>query len=476
MNLRDYQLAVVDECRAHIANDVRRILIFSGTGTGKTVIASEITKSAVALGNRVMFLAHRKELIDQAYNKITSFGVECGVLMASDPRKKIWLPVQVASVPTLANRSHKPKADLIIIDEAHHSRASTYEQIIQCYPESVILGLTATPCRADGKGLNDLFDVMVSCPSIANMMSRKDPSTGLPYLVSTRTFAPNGINTEKIKVRGGEYDKKESAAAFDKPTIIGDIVAEWLKHAKGRTTIVFAAGVDGSKHLIEKFVAAGVHAEHLDGTTPKEEREGILGRLNSGETVIVSNVGVLTEGFDCPKVSCIVLARPTKSMGLYLQMVGRALRPFPGKPDCLILDHVLCTIEHGFVDEEREWSLAAGVERADAEKVPSVARCKQCGHTFYSGPDLCPNCGAPIPKQPREIRHLDGELEELQRAQKQEAIENWRTRITPEKKKVRYLELRRQARDKGYKPTYAFVKYKVEFKELPPWEWNSIAI
>ena len=476
MNLRDYQLDAVEECRQHIRNGVKRILIFSGTGTGKTVIAAEITKSATARGNRTIFLAHRKELIDQAHGKLALFGVEAGVLMADDPRKKPWLPVQVASVPTLVRRSHKPKADLLLVDECHHSPADTYKKILDCYPDAIVLGLSATPCRGDDRGLSDLFDVMVSCPSIGNMMTRVDPATGKPYLVSTRVFAPGGIDTAALHSRGGEYDKKEVAAACDKPKIIGDIVAEWQRHAAGRPTIIFAGGIEASQKLVAKFVSVGVAAEHLDGETDKELREAILGRLNSGVTTIVSNVGVLTEGFDCPRVSCTILGRPTRSMGLYLQMVGRSLRPYPGKVDTIILDHVNCTKEHGFVDEDRQWSLSSGVKRAPEEKVTSVATCKFCFYTFSAGPRVCPSCGREIPKSPREIIEVEGKLEELQRQRKEQAIEDWRTRVTAEQKMARFLELRREARDKGYAAGYAFAKFLATFKEKPNWGWNNIPI
>jgi superfamily II DNA or RNA helicase len=423
-----------------------------------------------------MFLAHRKELIDQAFNKLAIFGVQAGVLMADDPRKAIWHPVQVASVQTLVRRSHKPKADLIVLDECHHAPADTYKEILACYPEAVILGLSATPCRGDDRGLSDLFEVMVSCPSVGSMMQRKDPATGKPYLVSTRVFAPGGVDPSKLHVRAGEYVKSEVAEACDKPKLIGDIVAEWLKHAEGRSTIVFSGGIPASKKLVAKFIEAGVKAEHLDGTTEKLDREAILERLNSGVTTVVSNMGVLTEGFDCPRVSCVVLARPTKSMGLYLQCVGRALRPYPGKSDCLILDHVNATRDHGFVDEDREWSLAAGVKRAPKEKVTSVATCKMCFFTFAAGPRACPNCGAVIPKQSREIIQVDGALEELHRAQKEHAVEEWRQRVTDEQKMQRFLEFRREARDKGWKRTAPFARYIAVFRERPLDQWWGIPI
>lgn len=470
MILRDYQLQAVDECRAHIREGVRRILIHSGTGTGKTVIASEITRLAVKLGNRVLFMAHRKELIDQPWKKLKLFGIEAGVIMATDSRRAPWLPVQVASVQTLVRRSHKPVAHLVIVDECHRAPADTYQDILKHYPEAVILGLTATPCRGDDKGLSDMFDVMVSCPSVRQMTMTMNPATGVPYLVPTVVYAPT---TPKLEHKGGGDYMKTELASLDKPKIIGDIVAEWLKHGGNRQTVVFAASIPQSQKIVENFKAQGVIAEHLDGMTPKEDREAMLERLESGNTRLVSNVGVLTEGWDSPNVACVVLARPTNSMGLFLQMCGRALRPAPGKKDCVILDHGNCHAQHGFVDDDREWSLAAGVKKKPTDKVTPVATCKVCYFTFPSGPDRCAACGSVIPKQHRNIQTIEGELQRLER--KAEAIEDYRAKMSDERKFAQFQHLRREAAARGYKKSYVFFRYNSQFHEHPKSSWYSVS-
>lgn len=454
MILRDYQDAAREEAHAMIDAGHKRILIHSGTGTGKTVIAADITKRAVALGHRVLFLAHRKELIDQAWNKLRSFGVDASVLMANDSRRAAWKSVCVASVPTLVRRPHKPTAALLIIDECHRSPANSYVEILKSYPDAIVLGLTATPIRTDSKGLGDLFDVMVSCPSVGEMMRRLDPETGKPYLVGTRVFAPPAADVSKVKTVRGDYKNDELAKICDKPKLVGDIVDHWRRHASGRRTIAFAVGVEHSKHIVAGFSEAGITAEHLDGTTPKEEREGILARLESGKTLVVSNVGVLTEGFDCPPVSCIILARPTQSMGLFLQMCGRALRPYPGKDVVVILDHSGAHHQHGFIDDDREWSLTPSEKAKETGASESVFTCKnswmncECGkpeidtddpvrlegnhdtsgthwpcyHKFRSGPDACPQCGCPILRKERKIDTVDAPLVELRRPAPQAAL------------------------------------------------------
>ncbi len=472
MILRDYQLQAIADARTELRAGRKRIIIHSGTGTGKTVIAAEITKSAVKNGNRVLFLAHRKELIDQAHAKLASFGVEAGVLMASDPRRKPWLPVCVASVPTLARRSVRPRAELIIVDEVHRAPADTYVKVLESYPGSVVLGLTATPIRSDSRGLGDLFETMVSCPSVAEMMRRIDPDTGKPYLVSTRVFAPPGVDTSKLHTVAGEYARDEMAKMCDRPKLVGSIVEHWMKHARGRQTVAFAVGIEHSQHIVEEFIAAGIRAEHLDGKTDPDERKRILERLSNGTTTIVSNVGVLTEGWDEPRVSACILARPTKSMGLFLQMCGRALRPFPGKPDCLILDHANCHAEHGFVDDERTWSLDAAARRKGdkPDDAPAVTTCRACFGTFRSGPDHCPYCQAVIEKQERKIEVEEGALEELRRA---EAIDKWRSGVSEDKKRLHFEQLRQLGSERGYKAGWALVRFQSIYHTHPPKEWRD---
>jgi DNA repair protein RadD len=476
MTLRDYQLQAIEDARAEIRAGRKRIIIHSGTGTGKTVIAAEITKSALKNGKHVLFLAHRKELIDQALGKLAAFGVEAGVLMASDPRRKAWLPVCVASVPTLARRQNKPRAELIVLDECHHARADTYTKILDEYPAAVVLGLTATPVRSDSRGLGDLFESMVSCPSVAEMMRRVDPETGKPYLVRTKVFAPPGADTSQLHARGGDYRAEEMAKVCDKPKLIGSIVDHWVRLAYGRQTVVFAVGVEHSLHIVTQFVKAGIRAEHLDGETKPDVRAGILARLNSGATTVVSNVGVLTEGWDAPPVSACVLARPTASTGLFLQMVGRALRPYPGKVDCLILDHANCHAQHGFVDENRQWSLASGYERAAphvGDLVISITTCRACFGTFRACVDVCPYCGAPVQRKVRRIEVEPGELEEMRRASKEAAIENWREKVTDEEKRRRYREwvamaaVSVKADGTPYSPKFAAAKFFHTFGHWP---------
>jgi DNA repair protein RadD len=222
--------------------------------------------------------------------------------------------VQVASIQTLWTRAMRlermplPAADLLIVDEAHHCPAETYRKIIAEYPKAVLLGLTATPCRGDGRGLGDIFDIIVECPQVADLIAQK-------YLVRTRVYAPIDPDLRGVETRQGDYVESQLAGRMDRDNLVGDIVSHWHKYAERRKTVCFAVNVAHSIHIRNEFLKSGVKAEHIDGGTPKPDRDAALARLASGETELVTNCMVLTEGWDMPAVSCGILARPTKKNG-----------------------------------------------------------------------------------------------------------------------------------------------------------------
>ena len=248
------------------------------------------------------------------------------------------------------NRMELPSADLLIIDEAHHCPANTYRKIIDAYPQAVLIGLTATPCRGDGRGLGGIFDVIVECPQVAELIEQK-------YLVRTRVFAPVDPDLKGVETRVGDYVESQLAERMDRANLVGDIVSHWHRYGERRKTVCFAVNVQHSLHIRDEFIKSGVRAAHVDGTMPKPERDAVLARLASGETTLVTNCMVLTEGWDMPEVSCCILARPTRKMGLYRQMVGRVLRPAPGKVNAIVLDHSGAVFRHGFVEDRVDWTL-----------------------------------------------------------------------------------------------------------------------
>jgi len=336
-DLRPYQGAIIAQCNQIIANGQRRPLIVAPTGAGKTVIAAAIIKTAVADLRRVLVLGHTREIIKQTSLKLSGYQVEHGIIQA-DLEGNFNQSVQVASIQTLWSRAMRtdrmalPATDLLVIDEAHHCPANTYRQIIKSYPNAVLIGLTATPCRGDGRGLGGIFDLLVECPQVPELIHQG-------FLVRTHVYAPVDPDLKRVKTRVGDYVVSQLAERMDRDDLVGDIVSHWHKYGQRRKTVCFTVDVKHSIHVRDEFNKSGVIAEHVDGSTPKAERDAVLARLASGETELVTNCMVLTEGWDLPDVSCVILARPTKKMGLYRQMVGRVLRPAPGKFNAIVLDH-----------------------------------------------------------------------------------------------------------------------------------------
>jgi superfamily II DNA or RNA helicase len=359
--------------------------------SGKTVIAAEVVDRATARGHGTLVVAHRRELIQQTYDKLLRAGLnerQVGVVMASDARRRPMAPVQVASIDTLRHRS-KPPADLVIVDECHRELARSYRELRAHYPDAIHLGFTATPYRADNRGLGEFYEDLLLVASIRELIDQG-------YLVEPRVFTvpPERLpNLAGVRVRAGDYAQDQLDAAVDQTTLVGDIVEHWIKHASGVRTVVFAVSVKHSKHIVERFREAGISAEHLDGTTPADERDAILTRLVSGETLVMSNVGILCEGTDLPPVKCAILARPTKSTGLYLQQAGRILRPWQGQR-AIILDHAGCAREHGLPQEEREFSLEPKPKRkrGDVVQVP-IRTCDGCQAVLPARLRVCPECG-----------------------------------------------------------------------------------
>lgn len=453
--LRPYQREALDELRSKLRHH-RRLLLVAPVGAGKTTIAAEMIHSAIGRGRRVLFLAHRKELIDQCSQRLDQFAVPHGVIMAGHPRAEPSAQVQVASVQTLARRK-KPPADLVIIDECHHARARTYEKILAEYESAAVIGLTATPWRTDGKGLGNLFEDLVVAATPQDLVDQG-------YLVPARGWAFSAPDLSEVRTVAGDFEKGGLELVMGGSAILGNIVQAYLDHASGKRGVLFATSIKHSQELAARFVAAGVAAEHLDGTTPKEEREAILSRLAAGETRIVCNVAVLCEGWDLPALEVCILARPTKSEGLYLQQVGRVLRTAPGKTCALIHDHGGNVERHGLPELERDYSLDSDRKR-DKQAIPPMSTCTECLALYLSALRECPECGvqsesAKRREAPEEILHAKAiPLREMSR--------------TPAKaRRAEYDRLARTALARGYKIGWAAWQYKNQHGEWPPWRWQ----
>jgi superfamily II DNA or RNA helicase len=368
--LRDYQEALLQKIFDSWARGNRRVLAQLPTGAGKTIVFSAIAREFLKQGLGVLVLAHREELILQAGEKLEALsGLPVGYIKAGMPVNADY-DVQVASVQSLIRRKRFPESGLVIVDEAHHAVAKSYKDILDQYPQAYILGVTATPCRTDGQGFKWLFDDLITGPSPEWLISSG-------YLSPFRLYGASSlIDTKGVKKTAGDFNQGQLEDAAMK--VVGDVVPAWRKHAEGKRTIVFAVGVDHSKAIASEFLKEGIPAEHLDGTTPNEERRAAIARFRSGETLVLSNCGLFTEGFDCPAVEAVQICRPTCSLILHLQMLGRALRPAEGKDFARIIDHTENWKNHGFPDEDRSWSL----DPISLKMGRFVLQCPECEHCF----------------------------------------------------------------------------------------------
>lgn len=409
--LRPYQQALADGIRAQFRRH-RSVLAVAPTGSGKTVLFSYITHGAVAKGNSVMILAHRIELIDQISGTLKDFGVRHGFIAAGYPRAR--LPVQVASTATLARRlDGVPAPSLIIIDEAHHATAkNTIGKILAHFHKSRVLGVTATPCRLSGEGLEECFSAMVLGPSIQELVD-------MGALSPARVFAPPSVNLDSISVRGGDYAQDQLAREMDKPKITGDAVDHYKKHCPDAPAVAFCVSVDHARHVAAQFTQSGIPSSHIDGGMDRELRRIVIQEFKDGKVKVLTSCDLISEGFDCPGIVAGILLRPTASLGLYMQQVGRCLRPYAGKREAIILDHAGNTGRHGLPTEAREWSLAGREQsqrRAKAEPSISVRICPSCFAAERPGRTHCGQCNAPYPVNPRAVQEVSGELEEVTEA------------------------------------------------------------
>jgi DNA repair protein RadD len=478
--LRPYQLEVLEQIEQAIAAGQRRILVVLPTGAGKTVCAADIIRRFNERGLFSLFLAHRREIIAQTSQRLTEHGMPLGahgIIMAErmcDLRPQAR--IQVASIDTLHARGVRtktmelPPADLVVFDEAHRARGRTREGLLKLYPDAIWIGLTATPCRGDGRGLGNLFDVLIVGPQVAELIK-------VGALVPVKIFAPvfrdiaKGVGTSK-----GDYIISALAKRMNTAELVGDVVRDWLQHGKRRRTVAFSVDVAHAVIIRDEFIRAGVRAEHVSGETPIAEREAILARLAAGETEVVANCMVLTEGWDCPPVSCAILARPTKQLGLYRQMVGRVLRPAEGKTDASILDHAGAIWRHGTPSDDIVWTLnidqkttnstAAARKRGDATE---LACCPECS-ALLQGKPPCWSCGWIPKRRGRDVDFIDGELGLVLNGKAQAQ------QYSPDEKIIWHRMLIGEALRRKKSPGWAFYLFQDKFGHKPPWGGDRTAL
>ncbi len=452
ISLRPYQVESIAQLRAAIRDGKRRIMLTVPTGGGKTLTSASMIISALGKGKRSLFVAHRLELIDQTVATFARLGItSVGVIRANDRRHDTTQPIQVASIQTLARRTQQ-EYDLVFVDEAHRSVAASYtKHVFERHASAIIIGLSATPCRTDGRPLGSHFDDLVTGARYSELIA--DGHIVAPRVYSTPVLP----DMSTVRTSGGDFNQEDLEAAVNRGALIGDLVAQWSKHPKQRT-VVFAVSVAHSRAIVAMFLEAGVRAEHLDGTTHEDERRAILARLDAGTTELVSNVGVLCEGWDMPSCKTLILARPTKSLGLYMQMAGRTLRPWNDVPS-VILDHGGNVDRHGLPHEDRTWSLTKKAKKGSG--APPVKACPACFAFVAASAKVCPHCGhvydtASIPADAPEPVIVDLAL---------------RTLDGDDAKLSFFRTLHRTSRERGWKYGAVIHRYVARFGEEPAPEW-----
>lgn len=375
ITLRQYQKEAVEMIRTEYASyRQRRVLFALPTGGGKTVIFSYITESACGKGRSVIIVAHRKEICRQISKALDAMGVQHGLIMPGHTQTTDL--VQVAMVQTLAKRIEKgliAEPDLLVIDEAHHAVAGSWGKVTEGWTKCKILGVSATPERLDGKGLGAAFDVLVIGPTMASLIEGG-------HLASYEYLAPpSALDLSKVKTRGGDYAVDELEQAMMESTIVGDAVEHYRRFLDGRPAICFCVTIAHAESVAEQFRAAGWQAASIDGSMTSTEREDLIASLADGRLNVLTSCELISEGVDVPVVSGAILLRPTKSLAMYLQQIGRSLRPKPDGSSAVVLDHVGNVHRFGMPDCDREWSLEG---KAAKRKAPDVTTCELCFKTM----------------------------------------------------------------------------------------------
>ena len=443
MILRDYQERAINEIEALWKAGKNRVLWWAPTGAGKGIVLSHLLERAARDGKKALFVVRGKELVGQGSRRL---GCRHSVFMASDKRFDRSEPIQVCSIDTLTRRREYPEAELVVIDEVHFSTSESYLTFARHYPAANILGVSATPYNTNP--LTHLCEHLVVTCDIQSLI--RDG-----YLVPPRYFAPDRPDLRGVKRTGGDYNEKSLEEIMLKRKVVGQVVETWKEKGENRSTLCFAVTVAHSKALCDEFLWAGITVAHMDANTPDEERRSILEAHEKGEIKIIVNVGILTVGVDLPWLGCISVARPTLSLILNDQMLGRGTRPYPGKKDFLVLDHAGNVFYHGFITDERTPTLI-GRENRKLPGDAAVRTCRECYAVLPISCKVCPECGTDLEeiKNPRIILTAEGRLVE---------VEAWK--LLPKIDQARRLknQLVHLGMKRGWKRGFVYYKLKQQF-------------
>lgn len=399
IRLRPYQIQAIAEIDECFRKGTKRVILKAQTGSGKTTTASWMIERALRYNYPTMFVVRGRELVKNASETLDRYKIDHSVCMAGHWRYNQKKLVQVCSIDTLKARKlwpFKGQQPLVYLDESHRD----YSDIFIEYPDAFIIGMTATPY-----GDNSNYQTVVS--PIEGFELRD-----MGFLVPEKIYCPHIIDVSAVKMKAGDFDKKQLQSVVTQSTVVGNVIQDWIDFGQNRPTLCFAVSVEHSLQLKQAFNDAGISAVHVDANSSDKEREDARKGLISGKIKVVTNVDIFSTGWDCVQLGCILLARPTWSLTWYLQAVGRGLRPHDGKTDCIILDNAGNVFRHGTPYRIREVSLEKPTKKKGNKMDTSINTCEECFYVFESEHSECPACGWQKPKKERVVKNIAGTLVE----------------------------------------------------------------
>lgn len=433
--LRQYQINLINDVRQAYLQGYKSPCIVAPCGSGKTVMMADMAKKASEKKNRVLFLVHRQELKEQTLKTLKLWGADMDY-------------IEVGMVQTIVRKLEKnTPPNLIITDENHHALANSYRKIYDYFPNARLVGFTATPVRLNGGGLGDVNDVLIEGPTTTELIQ-------WGYLAPFKYYAPEIVDTSKLRIKRGEYVSSDIEDLFNNKAIWGDVIKHYKKLSDGKQAICYCSSIVQSKKMADEFNQAGIMAKHIDGETPKAEREATIEYFRQGKIMILCNVDLISEGFDVPDCNTAILLRPTQSLGLYIQQSMRPMRYKEGKT-AIIIDHVGNVGRFGTPDMEREWILDSkkGANSTVKEQNP-VKQCPECFYTVERSVSVCPECGY-VFGQYKEVEQIESELVEIG------SFEGFTIDYRKPEDCKNMAELYQLAKNKGFKPGWAYYQGKL---------------